>query len=108
MRDSNVETNPFFAVSKFLSGTLVRGFNPVKPECYKLLKVFCINESNELEPNLSKDCTVTLAYLAQAILPVKVIPTCLDSVASVFQATSWKAKAAALDFLQVFQTRSLL
>ena len=41
-------------MSKFLAGSLHRAFNGVKPECFQLLEVLCINESNELEPNLAR------------------------------------------------------
>ena len=41
-------------VSKFLAGSLHRAFNGVKPECFQLLEVLCINESNELEPSLAR------------------------------------------------------
>ena len=54
---------------KFLTGSLMRAFNPPKPECFLLLPVLCANESSELEPNLSRDCSVTLACLAQSLLP---------------------------------------
>ncbi len=87
---------------KFLSGTLHRALNGVKPEYYDLFEVLCINESNELEPNLSRDCNVTLAYLASAMLPRDVIPKCLEAVGGVVRnSASWKAKSAALNFLQV-------
>jgi hypothetical protein len=85
-----------------LAGSLHRAFNGVKPEVYQLLEVLCINESNDVEPNLARDCTVTLAYLASAIVPPEIIPTCIDAVANVVENTaSWKAKDAALTFLQV-------
>ena len=46
-------------MSKFLAGSLHRAFNGVKPECFQLLEVLCINESNELEPNLAR-CVIKL------------------------------------------------
>ena len=89
-------------VSKFLAGSLHRAFNGVKPECFQLLEVLCINESNELEPNLARDCTVTLAYFAFTILSREVIGDFLGAVEGIVaRSASWKAKTAALDLLQV-------
>ena len=89
-------------VSKFLAGSLYRAFNGVKPECFQLLEVLCINESNELEPNLARDCTVTLAYFASTPLPREVVGDFLSAVeVIVSRSASWKAKSAALDLLQV-------
>ena len=74
----------------------------MKPECFQLLEVLCINESNELEPNLARDCTVTLAYFAFTILSREVIGDFLGAVEGIVaRSASWKAKTAALDLLQV-------
>ena len=54
-----ISLSPHFTVSKFLAGSLHRAFNGVKPECFQLLEVLCINESNELEPNLAR-CVIKL------------------------------------------------
>jgi len=89
-------------VAKFLAGILTRAFNGPKPEYFKLLPMLCANESNDFEPNLARDCAVTLAYLAQVIVPIEVIPSCLDAVEQIVDnSTSWKSKAAVLELLQV-------
>ena len=49
---------------KLLAGVLVRNFYNVKPAMFRLLKLLCLNESSELEPDLARDCTVALACLA--------------------------------------------
>ena len=90
-----------FPVCKFLTGLLLRAFSGARAEYFKVLPMLCINESNEFEPHLARDCTVTLACLAQSILPLNVIPACLESITLVANSTSWKAKAAVLDLLQV-------
>merc|ERR1711997_102440 len=52
--------------------------------------------------NLARDCAVTLAYLAQVIVPLKVLPSCLDAIEQIVdKSVSWKSKAAVLEFLQV-------
>ena len=64
--------------------------------------MLCTNESNDFEPNLARDCAVTLAYLAQVIVPLKVLPSCLDAIEQIVdKSVSWKSKAAVLEFLQV-------
>ena len=85
-----------------MAGILSRAFSGPKPEFYKLLPMLCTNESNDFEPNLARDCAVTLAYFAQVIVPLSVIPTCFDSIEQIIDtSTSWKSKAAVLEFLQV-------
>ena len=99
----------FFSVCKFLTGSLMRAFNPPKPECFLLLPVLCANESSELEPNLSRDCSVTLACLAQSLLPPSALSACLKGLDGVARgASSWKAKVAALDMLNVRRLTVLL
>ena len=94
------------AVSKFLSGILTRASNGPKPEYYKILPMLCTNESNDFEPNLARDCAVTLAYFAQVIVPLSVIPSCLDAIEQIVEkSTSWKSKAAVLELLQVSNLR---
>ena len=64
--------------------------------------MLCTNESNDFEPNLARDCAVTLAYLAQVIVPLNVLPSCLDAIEQIVdKSVSWKSKAAVLEFLQV-------
>ena len=64
--------------------------------------MLCTNESNDFEPNLARDCAVTLAYLAQVLVPIEVIPACLNSIEQIVDtSTSWKSKAAVLELLQV-------
>ena len=70
--------------------------------------MLCTNESNDFEPNLARDCAVTLAYLAQVIVPIEVIPSCLDAIEQIVdKSTSWKSKAAVLELLQVSKYKGL-
>ena len=93
-----------FSVCKFLTGLLLRGFSGARAEYFKILPMLCVNESNEFEPHLAQDCTVALACLATCILPLQIIPTALEDVASVAKSSSWKAKAAVLELLEVIRT----
>merc|ERR1719479_572908 len=63
--------------------------------------MLCNHESNEMEPHLAKDCIFTLGYMAQAILPLSVIPACLEAIHQVSKSGSWKARASVLELLQV-------
>ncbi len=51
-------------VCKLMAGVLVRNFYTTKPVLFRLLKLLCLNESSELEPDLARDCTVALSCLA--------------------------------------------
>ena len=51
-------------VCKLTTNLVVRNIFPVKPEIFKLLPMMCLNESCELEPELSRDCTIALACLS--------------------------------------------
>ena len=89
------------AVCKCIGGCLVRDFQGIRAEYYKLLPMLCNHESNEIETHLAKDCIFTLGYMAQAILPLSVIPACLEAIHQVSKSGSWKARASVLGFLQV-------
>ena len=86
---------------KCIGGCLVRDFRGIRPEYYKLLPMLCNHESNEIETALAKDCIYTLGYMAQAILPLNVIPACLEAIGLVSKSGSWKARASVLELLQV-------
>ena len=86
---------------KCIGGCLVRDFQGIRAEYYKLLPMLCNHESNEIETHLAKDCIFTLGYMAQAILPLSVIPACLQAIHQVSKSGSWKARASVLGFLQV-------
>merc|ERR1719266_1770411 len=89
------------AVCKCIGGCLVRDFRGIRAEYYKLLPMLCNHESNEMEPHLAKDCIYTLGYMAQANVPIPVIPACLEAIHQVSKSGSWKARASVLEFLQV-------
>ena len=89
------------AVCKCIGGCLVRDFQGIRAEYYKLLPMLCNHESNEIETHLAKDCIFTLGYMAQAILPLSVIPACLQAIEQVSKSGSWKARASVLGLLQV-------
>ena len=89
------------AVCKCIGGCLVRDFAGIRAEYYKLLPMLCNHESNEIETHLAKDCIFTLGYMAQAILPLSVIPACLEAIHQVSKSGSWKARASVLELLQV-------
>ena len=57
-----------FIVSKFMTGILTRRNGPPDPILFELLPLLCINESNDFEPNLARDCTISLAALSQSTL----------------------------------------
>ena len=81
---------------------LSRASTPVKPSYYQLLSLLCMYETNEFETHLAKDCVGALASLANTIMPMDVIPVALAAVEDVAKkGSSWKAKKAVLEFLEV-------
>jgi len=89
------------AVCKCITGCLVRDFRGIRAEYYKLLPMLCNHDTNENEPHLARDCLFTLGYMAQSILPMGVIPACLEAITQVSKSGSWKARASVLELLQV-------
>ena len=90
-----------FAVCKCIGGCLVRDFVGIRAEYYKLLPMLCNHESNEIETHLARDCTITLGYMSQAMLPLATVPACLEAINQVSKSGSWKARASVLELLQV-------
>ena len=86
---------------KLLAGVLLRNWYSAKPELYSLLEMLAINESSELEPDLARDCNVALACLASHLVPLAVLPAALTALAAVSSNSSWRARTAGLEFLQV-------
>ena len=86
---------------KLLAGLLLRNWYTIKPQLFHLLEMLALNESSELEPDLAQDCTLALACLATCILPGNLLSTALDNIEKVASSTSWKAKNAILEFLQI-------
>jgi len=86
---------------KLIAGVLLRNWYTIKPELFQLLEMLALNESSELEPDLGQDCNLALACLSTCILPTDVIQTALTAVENVANSSSWKAKSAILEFLQV-------
>ena len=79
----------------------MRDFVGIRAEYYKLLPMLCNHESNEIETHLARDCTITLGYMSQAMLPLATVPACLEAINQVSKSGSWKARASVLELLQV-------
>jgi len=86
---------------KFIIGILSRNLYPMKAELFEFLPMLCINESNELEPELARDCTTALSVMSGTLLSPELIPKSVEVIKSVCQSQSWKAKVCGLEFLQV-------
>jgi len=86
---------------KLLAGVLLRNWYSVKPELYRFLEMLALNESSELEPDLARDCNVALACLASHMVPQSVLPTAVQAIEDISNSSSWKARGAILEFIQV-------
>ncbi len=51
-------------VCKFMIGILSRNLYPLKAELFEFLPMLCLNESNELEPELARDCMSALSVMS--------------------------------------------
>merc|ERR1711963_1008214 len=88
-------------ICKLIAGVLLRNWYTVKPDPFKFLEMLALNESSELEPDLARDCNVALACLSTCIVPLNVLTTALSAIEHVSNSSSWKAKIAMLEYLQV-------
>lgn len=86
---------------KLMAGVLLRNWYSVKPELYQFLEMLALNESSELEPDLARDCNVAMACLASHIVPQAVLPTAVSAMENISMSSSWKARGALLEFVQV-------
>jgi len=88
-------------VCKFMIGILSRNLYPLKPELFELLPMLCLNESNELEPELARDCMSALSVMSGSLISLDHVPFAVEAVTGVCKSQSWKAKVCGLEFLQV-------
>ena len=86
---------------KLLAGLLLRNWYTIKPQLFQLLEMLALNESSELEPDLAQDSSLALACISSCILPPALLSTALTAIENVANSTSWKAKNAILEFLQI-------
>merc|ERR1711915_763997 len=89
------------SICKLIAGVLLRNWYTVKPDLFKFLEMLALNESSELEPDLARDCNVALACLSTCIVPLNVLTIALSAIEHVSNSSSWKAKIAMLEYLQV-------
>merc|ERR1719354_1038239 len=60
-------------VCKFMIGILSRNLYPIKAELFEFLPMLCLNESNELEPELARDCMSALSVMSGIILYLSIL-----------------------------------
>ncbi|XP_046740797.1 proteasome activator complex subunit 4-like [Diprion similis] len=95
---------------KWLIGGIVRSQYGALPAHYQLFPIVCQLENSEVDEELNRTCTSTLAVLAQAFTLPQHIPTALDTVDRISKSTSWRTRGTCLEFLQVliFHNMSIL
>lgn len=87
-------------VVKWLVLSVSKMLNPASEEIYGFLPILCSLVSQSQEEELRKECLHALANLAQANIPISVIPVAMQRVQEVTTLPSWNAKSAVLSFLQ--------
>ncbi|XP_071746308.1 LOW QUALITY PROTEIN: proteasome activator complex subunit 4 [Lepeophtheirus salmonis] len=88
-------------VSKFVTCIITRGLSEIRIDYFNLLPMLCVHQANSFELSLAQDCTDSLAALSQSILPSNIVPEWIQAMEKTSTLSSWKARLALLEFLQV-------
>ncbi|CAB4067874.1 PSME4 [Lepeophtheirus salmonis] len=89
-------------VSKFVTCIITRGLSEIRIDYFNLLPMLCVHQANSFELSLAQDCTDSLAALSQSILPSNIVPEWIQAMEEKTSTlSSWKARLALLEFLQV-------
>ncbi|KZC11232.1 Proteasome activator complex subunit 4 [Dufourea novaeangliae] len=89
-------------VCKWIANTIIRSQNGLQPGFYEIFPIICQLENCDIDTELTKLCTSTLAVLAQAFTLPHDMPTALDAIIKMSKHNSWWTRSTCLEFLQVF------
>ncbi|XP_014668208.1 PREDICTED: proteasome activator complex subunit 4-like [Priapulus caudatus] len=91
----------FETTLRWLQTSLARMHYSAPPEVFQLLPLVCQLENESTDEELKKECMLTLACLAQALLKPDVIPYVLKVIQQIMNGQSWRSKQSVLEYLQV-------
>ncbi|XP_012271997.1 proteasome activator complex subunit 4 isoform X2 [Orussus abietinus] len=91
----------FKTVCKWLIGSISRSQYGALSGFYELFPIICQLENCDVDEELTKTCSMTLALLAQALTLPCHMTAALNAVTKVSKSSSWWARATCLEFLQV-------
>ncbi|XP_033120997.1 proteasome activator complex subunit 4-like [Anneissia japonica] len=88
-------------VMKWLIGSLGKMYSPISPEMLKFLPMLAPLENVESDEELNELACLTLACMAQSLLPSHNIPYAIQALQEVANGTSWRGKCSMLQYMQV-------
>jgi len=88
-------------VSQWLAGMWSRTYGCHHEVQLQFLPFLCTYESNDVDKELARECSLALCFIAQTVMHESPITVALETVYQVAQNGTWKAKISALEFLQV-------
>lgn len=74
----------------------------VVPQYYQILPLTCILQSNDIDEELSSNCSNLLAMLAFTIVLEPYVPAALDAITEVANSPVWSARGVIAEFIPVF------
>lgn len=89
-------------VCKWVSACVARSQFGISPDFYRLLPVICLMESYDQDEELARSCTGVLLALGQTIHVPQNVSAALIAIKKVSENSSWQARAASMEYLQVF------
>ncbi|XP_071961962.1 proteasome activator complex subunit 4-like [Antedon mediterranea] len=88
-------------VMKWLIGSIGKMFSHVTPEMLQFLPMLAPLETVESDEELSELACLTLACMAQSLMPSHIIPHAIKALEQVAIGTSWHGKCSMLQYMQV-------
>lgn len=101
-KDTDAAIRLFKTVCKWIVGSISRTNFGAVAEYYELFPLACLLQSYESDEELSSVCDSMLALLAQSLTLRAHMPAALTAIEQVAASSSWSARAACAEFLQVF------
>ena len=88
-------------VCQWLCGMWTRSYGCDLPAQLKLLPYLFGSESNDSDKELSQECTFALSLICTTVMEQEALLVAIQAVSDIAQEGGWRAKVAALEFLQV-------
>ena len=87
-------------VSKWICCSLVQNIGPMKIHTLEFLPILLQYEWYDRDPQLARDCQVSLSFLSRSLLPVPLLNPLCSILQQTINSDSWRTKLSTLDFLQ--------
>lgn len=91
----------FKTISQWITGIINRCSNGNEVIYFELLAVGCRLERCEHDTELAETCSAVLSMIAQALTLPRCMDACLSKIEEVSNSSSWSARLAIIDILQV-------